>query len=109
MTKMRGPYILTPPEKTKPSVDGARWWEQYLRLPAIQFTYANSGRHRGDAPPGYFEKGKLVSPFSLAIPIGYTMEPPFQTSYPSVAILWEMQDTFEHIWWHHEQDADIPL
>lgn len=100
-------YILTPPT-AEPSTDGPRWWEQYPHLPSMQFTGANSGRRTGEAPPGYFENGKLHSPFSQAIPLGYTLEPPFQTSYPAVAILWEMQDTFERLWWHHERDADIP-
>jgi len=89
------------------------WYKKYKELNSMLFTYDNSGKKFNLPPPYKNRRNKdfdtidiegLYGMDQLYRIIGYTETPPFTTSYPCVAIMFEDLHTFKQIWWHYERE-----
>ena len=98
---------LVNPDSRPTKVRHRAWWQWLERLPSDLFTAENSGRKLGIHAPGKVVdySGENANPVRILVPgwfvRGYTFNPPFRTSYPHVAILYEDKDTGETAWFHH--------
>ena len=89
-----------------------KWYEKHKKLNAALFTWENSGKKLGDAPPYHNVRNDnfdiegiegIYGMEKIYKLLGYTEDPAFHAKgYPSVAIMFERQDTYEKIWWHYE-------
>jgi len=103
----RGKLALVEPTPESPS--GAKWYEQYPRLNSAKFIAENSGVRAQLPPPYEIIRGDTSivgiegrwGMEQLWKPVGFSESPPFPTSYPAVAILFESTTNFEQIWWHY--------
>ena len=88
------------------------WYKIYPKLSSFIFIYENSGKCSSEAPPYnvIYRKGGDLDIEGIKGEwgmdqhwkvLGYTEQPPFGTSYESVAVMFEDQVTFEKRWWHY--------
>lgn len=78
-----------------------RNYKFYPKLPSCEFTLLNSIRFKHENIIDYFESDKGCNEWCI---IGYTLNPPFDTHYPAVAIMFENKKTFEKYWCHYSLD-----
>lgn len=89
------------------------WYEKYENLNAGLFTFENSGKNSGEAPP-YADitnddlymieiKGEYGMDKEWKI-IGYSESPPFPANgYEAIGIMFENQNDFIKRWWHYSK------
>ena len=73
-------------------------YTEYSRLPSYMFNVENSIRNLHMKIIDYEEATTSKGNWLVKC---YTLNPPFETHYPSVAILFEHRETFDSVWCHY--------